>query len=189
MKMLISHEFHDNAEAKAFLDHMAKFGLDTPRRSAIISEPALEDAPPPHTPTPKTEEPEKPKKRRGRPHGSKAKPKEEPATDNATKPTEAAPKGRRGRTKPAPEKETAATPGDIPITPQEITDADVVKAASEAAEALDVQPVMDILESYEVEVDGKKVVPEKVNQLNQEQRVDFLARLRDLQNPEGEKAW
>jgi len=79
------------------------------------------------------------------------------------------PKTRRRSTK----KEGKEPP---PIGADEIPDSEVNKAASEAAKILSVQVVLDELHKYEVE---------STSELDQEGRVQFMAKLRELLNDDG----
>jgi len=113
------------------------------------------------------EETEKPKsRRRGRGPAKKKEEEEKPAGR------------RRGR---GPAKEEKEAP-ESSKEEADISDAEASKAASEAAKELTVQVVLDELHEYKVE---------KVSELDQSQRKEFVERLRDLLNtPEGkDKAW
>jgi len=174
LKILVSHEFKTAEEAQHYLSYIEAYDGE---KSA--APPAEKETPT----TTDTQPDEKPKGRRGR------KPKPEYTEPETSEAKEEKPKGRRGRKS---KKDTAADPDDIPTEKvaakdEKISDADVSKAASEAAEKIGVDPVLEIIEEFQVEKDGKMIPCENVNQLDQEQRKEFLEILRKEQNPDEEK--
>jgi len=157
-------EFNSIGETQDFLNKHYEGALPTVK----VEDTDADGQPnPPPAEEPKEEVKEPPKaRRRGRP----AK-KEEDA-----KPTT----GRRRAGRPAKEEAPATSAEEDANDEVEISDAEVSKAASEAAKELSVQQVLDELAAYKVA---------KVSELSQPQRREFVEALRNLLNEPEEKAF
>lgn len=163
----ITLEFLSIEAAQGFLENNAQYC--GPYNMASEGEEVPQDDPPESSKEETPPEADKKSRRRGRPAGSKSGKKDEKTAGRA---------GRRranGDLK-TPESSEGKTPD------ADISDADASKAASEAARELGVDIVLGELHKYEVD---------KVSELDQPQRKEFVETLRELLNEKtpGAKAW
>lgn len=158
----MTFEFGSAEQAASFLSAVSDYQNSTPREVLPGDGDGTLKNSDPEVETPAAEEVPK-KRRRGRP----------------AKKEEDKPAGRRRAAAPAKEEAPAVSAEGDTKDEVEISDAEVSKAASEAAKDLGVQNVLDELAKFQVA---------KVSELDQPQRRKFVAILRDLLNPSDEGA-